>query len=498
MGNAVEFVKINKHFPGVHVLKDISFTVQEGEVHALLGENGAGKSTLLNILHGVYNEYEGDVLLHGKKVVFKDPNDAIRNGNIYKVHQETMVVEDLTVGQNITLGYEPKKGPFVDFAKMHKEVDEILSELECSFRSQDMVRNLTSGEKQMLAIAKALYHHSDIISLDEPTASLTLKETERLFKIVEKLKKDGITILYVSHHLDEIFQICDRATIMRDGEYIETLNIKDTNREELIHAMVGRSVSAVAERLKPSPRTDEVVLQVDHLTNGRQIKDVSFALHKGEILGFFGLVGAGRTETMRAIIGADLYTGGSITLKGKKIPSVWNTSKALKYGIGLLPEDRKTQGFMKMQPNYQNVSISSLEKYMSKGFVNEGKKKKNAEHFFEELDVHPRRIDYLTVNMSGGNQQKVILARWMSTDVDIIIFDEPTKGVDVGAKAEIYRLMEELVASGKSLIVVSSELPEVMGICDRAIVMSEGRVTAELNRDEFDSDKILDYAIGGN
>ncbi len=498
MGTAVEFVKINKRFPGVHVLKDVSFTVEEGEVHALMGENGAGKSTLLNILHGVYPEYEGEVLLHGKKVAFKNPNDAILNGNIYKVHQETMVVEDITVGQNITLGYEPKKGIFIDFAKMHKDVDAILEELDCTFRSRDMVRDLTAGEKQMLAIAKAVYHHSDIISLDEPTTSLTQKETDALFRIVAKLKADGITILYVSHHLEEIFEICDRASIMRDGQYIQTMNIKDTTREELIHAMVGRNVSSSAERLKPSPRTDEVVLKVDHLTNGHQIKDVSFELHKGEILGFFGLVGAGRTETMRAIIGADIFTGGTISLKGRPIPSSWNTSKALHYGIGLLPEDRKTQGFMKLQTNYQNIAISSLERYMTGIFLDDNKKQENAKHFFDELDVHPRRIDYLTVNMSGGNQQKVILARWMSTAVDVIIFDEPTKGVDVGAKAEIYRLMEELVAEGKSLIVVSSEIPEVMGISDRIIVMSEGLMTATLEREQFDSHKILDYAIGGN
>lgn len=499
MQKAVEFVKINKHFPGVHVLKDISFSVEEGEVHALLGENGAGKSTLLNILHGVYTEYEGEVRLHGEKVSFKNPNDAILNGKISKVHQETMVVEELTVGQNVTLGYEPKKGMFVDFGKMHKDVDAILKELNCNFKSADLVSTLTAGEKQMLAIAKALYHHSTIISLDEPTASLTLKETEALFEVIQKLKKDGVTILYVSHRLEEIFQICDRASIMRDGEYIQTLNVKDTSREELIHAMVGRSVAAVASRLKPSPRTDEVVLKVENLTDGHHFQDVNFELHKGEILGFFGLVGAGRTEIMRTLIGADQKIGGKIILKGKEVTGNWNTTKALKAGIGLLPEDRKTQGFMKQFTNYDNIAISSLEKNLTGGFLDQGKKLKNAEYFFEELDVHPRKVDYLTVNMSGGNQQKVILARWMSTDVDVIIFDEPTKGVDVAAKAEIYRLMEDLVAAGKSLIVVSSELPEAMGLSDRLFVMSEGRITAEMtDRNEFNSDTILDYAIGGN
>ena len=498
MGKAVEFVKINKYFPGVHVLKDISFSVEEGEVHALLGENGAGKSTLLNILHGVYTEYDGTVLLHGKEVCFRDPNDAIQNGRISKVHQETMVVEDLTVGQNVTLGYEPRRGLFVDFAKINRDVDAILEELNCNFRSADLVSSLTAGGKQMLAIAKALYHHSTIISLDEPTTSLTMKETEALFEVIKKLQRDGVTILYVSHRLEELFQICDRVSIFRDGEYIQTMNIPETTREEMIHAMVGRNVAAVASRLKPSPRTDEVVLKVEHLSSQKSFHDVSFELHKGEILGFVGLVGAGRTEVMRAITGADPRTGGTVYLNGKAIQGAWNTTRALRAGIGLLPEDRKTQGFMKLFTNYDNIAISSLEKYMNGFFLNENKKIRNAEYFFEELDVHPRKTDYLTVNMSGGNQQKVILARWMSTDVDIIIFDEPTKGVDVAAKAEIYRLMEELVAEGKSLLVVSSDLPEAMGISDRLIVMSEGRVTAELQKEEFDSDTILDYAIGGN
>lgn len=501
MGKAVEFVKINKRFPGVHVLKDISFSVDEGEVHALLGENGAGKSTLLNILHGVYPDYEGDVLLHGKKVSFDNPNDAIVNGNISKVHQEIMVVEELTVGQNVTLGYQPKKGMFIDFTKMHQEVDAILGELNCKFHSRDIVKNLTAGQKQMIAIAKAIYHHSNIISLDEPTASLTSKETEALFEVISKLKKDGITILYVSHHLEEIFQICDRATIMRDGEYIKTMNIKETTQDDLIHAMVGRNVSAAATRLRPSQAKEEVVLKVENLGDGHKYRDVSFELHKGEILGFYGLVGAGRTEVMRAIVGADRQLYGSISLKGKKITGGWNSTKALQAGIGMLSEDRKSQGFNKLSTNIDNISISSLEKYMSGMFVNEGKKLKNAEYYFKELDINPKLPQYLTVNMSGGNQQKVILAKWMSTDVDIIIFDEPTKGVDVAAKAEIYRLMEDLVAEGKSLIVVSSELPEAMGLSDRLIVMSEGRIVAELSesdREAFDSDLILNYAIGGN
>ena len=500
MAKAVEFVKINKRFPGAHVLKDVSFSVEEGEVHALLGENGAGKSTLLNILHGVYPEYEGDVLLHGQKVRFKDANQAIVEGKISKVHQETLVVKDLTVGQNVTLGYEPiKAGRALDYSKMHSEVDAILAKLHCNFRSADIVSTLTSGQMQMLAIARALYHKSNIISLDEPTASLTVKETEALFEVVRELKAEGVTILYVSHRLEEIFQICDRASILRDGEYITTLDVSKTSREELIHAMVGRSVSAVATRTIPCQATDEVVLKVENLEGDNLFSGINFELHRGEILGFFGLVGAGRTEVMRTIFGADRRTGGKIWVHGKSVPNRWNTTKALEAGIGLIPEDRKTQGFLSLSTNTQNISISSLENYLSPGgFTNMKKRAENAQHFFEELDVHPRRIDYLTKNMSGGNQQKVILARWMSTKADIIIFDEPTKGVDVGAKAEIYRLMEEMVQSGKSLIVVSSELPEVIGISDRIFIMSEGRISGELtDKSEFVEDGMLDLAIGG-
>ena len=501
MSKAVEFIRINKHFPGAHVLKDISFSVEEGKVTALLGENGAGKSTLLNILHGVYPEYEGEVLLHGQKVRFHNPNEAIVDGKISKVHQETLIVRDLTVGQNVTLGHEPTKGFFIDYAKMHKDVNAILTSLHCNFRSEELADKLTSGQMQMMAIARALYHHSNIISLDEPTASLSIRETEALFDVIKQLKAQGVTILYVSHRLEEIFRICDQAVIMRDGEYITTLDVAKTTRDELIHAMVGRAVSAVASRNVPCMAGEEVVLKAEGLTGPTGFKDVSFELHKGEILGFFGLVGAGRTETMRAIFGADMITGGKVFMKGKRIPTgSWNTSKALKAGIGLIPEDRKTQGFMKLSSNTQNISISSLEDYANAfGLLDDNKKLKNAEHFFKELDIHPPKPDYLTLNMSGGNQQKVILARWMSTKVDIIIFDEPTKGVDVGAKAEIYRLMEEMIQNGKSIIVISSELPEVMGLSDRIVVMGEGRVNKVLTREEFGtSDQMLDYAIGGN
>lgn len=497
MGNAVEFQKINKRFPGAHVLKDVSFSVRDGEVHALLGENGAGKSTLLNILHGVYSEYEGEVLLHGSRVAFRNPNEAIVKGKISKVHQETNVVRDLTVGQNITLGYEPEKGIFVDYKELDNKVNHILKQLKCKFCSSDPAGGLTAGEMQMMAIAKALFHDSRIISLDEPTTALTLKETEALFEVIRQLKKNGITILYVSHRLEEIFQICDRASILRDGQYITTLDIADTNRAELIRNMVGRDVAAVAQRTKMDIIQKDIVLKVEGLCSGKKFQDVSFALHRGEILGFFGLVGAGRTEVMRTLFGADPKTAGKVFLNGKEV-SIKNTCQGLKEKIGLIPEERKTQGFINLQSNINNVALSSLERYMSGPFVDEKKKRENCETYIQELDIHPASADFLTVNMSGGNQQKVILAKWMSTDVDVLIFDEPTKGVDVGAKVEIYRIMEEIAESGKGVILVSSELPEVMGMSDRIMIMSEGRVAGELSREEYYEDSILNLAIGGN
>lgn len=497
MGNAVEFQKINKRFPGAHVLKDVSFTVQEGEVHALLGENGAGKSTLLNILHGVYSEYEGEVLLHGKKVAFKNPNEAIVKGKISKVHQEASVVKDLTVGQNITLGYELEKGIFVDYKELNEKVDAILGRLKCRFKASDPAGQLTAGEMQMMAIAKALFHDSRIISLDEPTTALTLKETEALFDVIRALKKNGITILYVSHRLEEIFQICDRASILRDGQYITTLNIEDTSRAELIRNMVGRDVAAVAERTKTEIRQKEIVLKVEGLSSGKKFQDISFELHRGEIIGFFGLVGAGRTEVMRTLFGADRKTAGRILLNGKEV-TINNTYQGLKNRIGLIPEERKTQGFINLQNNIHNVSLSSLEQYRKGFFVDEKKRRENCEAYIQELDIHPAKADFLTANMSGGNQQKVILAKWMSTDVDVLIFDEPTKGVDVGAKVEIYRIMEEIAESGKGVILVSSELPEVMGMSDRILIMSEGRIAGELSREEYYEDSILNLAIGGN
>lgn len=495
MANAIEFININKHFPGAHVLKDISFSVREGSVHALIGENGAGKSTLLNILHGIYSDYDGEVKLFGEKVEFKNPNEAINIGHISKVHQETNVIKDLTVGENVTLGSEPMKGAFVDRKKIFKEVDIILKQFDCRFTSSTMAYELSAGEMQMLAIAKALYQNARIISLDEPTASLSLKETNSLFKVINDLKSKGITIIYVSHRLDEIFQICDEVTILRDGELIRTLPIKEIDRAGLIRLMVGRDVDALANRSLPCMAKEKIRLKIENYT-GEKFKNISFEVHEGEILGFSGLVGAGRTELMRAIVGADQRKNGKMWLNGREV-NIRNTNEALKNGIGMLPEERKTQGFLKLSDNKDNVAISSLEKYMNGFFVSNAKKIRNCENYIEKLQIHPPRSDWMTANMSGGNQQKIIISRWLSTDVNVIIFDEPTKGVDVGAKVEIYRLIESLAQKGKAVIVVSSELPEIIGISDRIVIMHEGEKMGELNRADFSEELVLEYAIGG-
>lgn len=498
MQNIIEFNNVSKSFYGVKVLRNVNFSIKKGEVHALLGENGAGKSTLLNILHGIYTDYDGSVILNDKKINFKNANDAIINGKISKVHQETNIVKELTVGENITLGHEPKYCKmFLDRKKMHILANKILNSLQCRFKSEDMTDNLSAGDLQMIAIAKALFHNSKVVSLDEPTASLTNKETDALFETILKLKRNLITVIYVSHRLEEIFKIADRATILRDGAYINTLEVANTSREEIISNMVGRNVNLTDVRDADNYIKEETYLQVNNLTKSPAFYNINFDLKKGEILGFFGLIGSGRTDIMRTIFGADKKTSGDIFVKGK-IANIKNTKDALNLGIGLIPEDRKNQGFIKYETNNDNIALTCLNKFTDFIFVNESKKMKNSLKYVKELNIHPSDIYYLTQNLSGGNQQKVILAKWMSTDSDILIFDEPTKGVDIAVKADIYSLMNEFVKNGKSIIIVSSELPEIMAVSDRIIVMYEGRQTANILRKDFNEEYILNYAMGGN
>ncbi len=490
----VRFDNVVKAFNNVEVLHGVNFDIQQGEVHALLGENGAGKSTLLNILHGIYSEYEGHVNIFGEKVEFNSALEAINFG-IAKVHQEINLVQELTVGQNIVLGYEPvKRGGFIDYKAMHKKANEILSQLNCTFRSEDSVKGLSAGQMQMILIAKALYHNAKVISFDEPTASLSNKDTETLFKIIRQLKRDGITIIYVSHRLEEIFEITDRATILRDGSYIGTFVTAEIDKKFLIRQMVGRDVASFATRHKPSQKTDKVVLEVDKLSREGEFSNISFKLYAGEILGFAGLVGAKRTEVVRAIFGADRADSGTIKVKGEVV-DITSPSEGLDAGIALLPENRKTEGVIKYLTNADNMAMASLKQFGSV-FVNHKIKTDSCRQFMEKIDVNPKDPNYITSNLSGGNQQKIVLAKWLASDADIIIFDEPTKGIDIGAKAEIYALLEEMVAAGKSIIIVSSELPEVLGMSDRILIMHAGRIVKEGVPSELSEEEILSYAIG--
>jgi ribose transport system ATP-binding protein len=490
---AIEFRNVTKIFPGVKALENVTFSVKSGEVHALIGENGAGKSTLLNILHGVYDQYEGEVLLNGKKIAFASPNQAIQAG-VAKVHQEINLVPELTVAQNITMGYEPKKHGLIDYKRMNLEAGNILDKLGCGYLPTAQVKTLSAGEMQMIGIAKALYHKVSIISFDEPTAALTNNETNNLFRIINELKGKGITIIYVSHKLDEIFEIADRVTVLRDGCFVGTHDIKDITKEQLIRSMVGRNVSSYGVRLAPICAQEEELLRVENLCSSA-FEDISFSLHRGEILGFAGLVGSGRTDVMRSIFGADPIRSGKTLVRGKYI-NIRRPQQALQHGIGLLPEDRKTQGIIRFMSNAVNMGLASMKRFTKYFLIKHQNVRDNCLYYMDQMALTPRNPDYLVNNLSGGNQQKVVLSKWLSTGVDILIFDEPTKGIDVGAKADIYRLMESLVAQGKAIIMVSSELPEIIGMSDRVVVMHEGRIAATLSRDELSEENILKFAMG--
>lgn len=491
----IEFNQISKSFVGQKALEDVTFTIRKGEIHAIMGENGAGKSTLLNLLHGVFQPTAGSISINHEKTQFANVHESI-NAGICKVHQEINVVPEMTVMENLMLGYETVKYGFLDKKNMYQKTQDILEKLKCDFLPSDKIQDLSAGHKQMIQIARALLVDARIISFDEPTASLSDNEVEILFGIMRELNEQGITILYISHKLDEVFKMCDRATILRDGQYIQTFEMKMTGREELIRSMVGRDVSMFAKRTKPScADLDTTVLEVKNLS-GRTFWDIDFRLHQSEILGFFGLVGAQRTEVMRTLFGADKKVGGKILLNGKIIESK-SPHNAIENGIALVSENRKEEGFIKAFSNSKNIAMASLTKFLRWGFVNQKAMDENAVEKGKYVGLYPNDPYFLTNHLSGGNVQKVILAKWLSTDADVIILDEPTKGIDVGAKTEIYKLMEELVKRGKSIILVSSELTEVMGMSDRMIIMNEGRMAGELKNDEFTEKGILSLAIGG-
>ncbi|NLJ40477.1 MAG: sugar ABC transporter ATP-binding protein [Clostridiales bacterium] len=489
---------ITKIFPGVTALNKVDFDLKAGEVHGLVGENGAGKSTLMKVLGGVYMPNEGTIELNGKPANIMNPRDALNN-KISIIYQEFNLVEELTVWENVFLGKEMVKGvgKGLDSATMKKKSKEILQDLCMSnINVNTMVRNLSVAQKQLVEIGKALFNETSILVMDEPTAALTHNETEVLFDLIERLKSEGISIIYISHRLEELVEIGDRVTILRDGEFIKTLDNKnrDIDKDEMIRLMVGRSLKDYFPDRKEHT-SGETVLQVKNLTKKGQFEDISFELKKGEILGFAGLIGAGRTEIMKAIFGDTDYDSGDIAIDGQ-IKKIKSTRDAIKEGIVLVPEDRAREGLVLLMTVADNISLPNLDLVSTLGTVKRRKKNKMVRDYINKLSIRPQLPNRQIKSFSGGNQQKVVISKWLTRNPKIIILDEPTRGVDVGAKSEIYTLIQELSESGASIIFISSELIEVLGMCDRILAIHNGKITGEFSREEATQERIMKAATG--
>jgi len=485
---------IEKTFPGVHALSECRFELRSGEVHALVGENGAGKSTLMKVLTGVYTKDAGNIIYKGNQVEIPNPR-AAQDLGISIIHQELNLMPHLTVAQNIFIGREPRKG--IKFILNEKEINEktqqLLDMMHLDLDPRTRVSDLTVARQQMVEITKALSFNSGVLIMDEPTAALTDSEIEELFSIIRKLRDKGVGIVYISHRMDELRQISDRVTVMRDGCYIDTVRIQDITIDQIISMMVGREIYETS-RADTEAAGQEVVLEVKNLNRGRVIRDVSFNLKRGEILGFAGLMGAGRTEVARAIFGADPIDSGEIYVQGQKI-HIKSPRDAVRYGIGYLSEDRKRYGLTLGMDVESNIVLAAFEKFLGfLGWVNIGKTRAAAEYFVEALKIKTPGLQQKVKNLSGGNQQKVVVGKWLARDSSILIFDEPTRGIDVGAKSEIYKLLNELAQQGKSIIMISSELPEILRMSHRIVVMCEGRITGELSAAEATQECIMKYA----
>ena len=498
MGEVILTMKdIDKSFPGVHALDHVNFEVKRGEVHALMGENGSGKSTLMKVLTGIYQKDSGSITYKGKETEFHNTREA-QDAGVVIVHQELNMVGDLTVAQNIFIGREPKKGFSIDDKKMIEDSKKLFQELNIEINPKEKMNNLTVGKQQMCEIAKAISHKAEVIIFDEPSAALTEKEIADLFEIIRDLRKKGLGIVYISHRMDEIKTITDRVTVMRDGGYVGTLITADSTKEDIINMMVGRVIYEDPKEHSMVAPDAPVVLMVENLNAGKMVQNVSFELRKGEILGFSGLMGAGRTETARALFGADPKQSGKISIRGKdgqlREVTINSPQDAVKYGIGYLSEDRKRYGIVVQKSVAENTTMATLEKFMSGPFIDKKKENKIAQEYVEQLATKTPGTDQLVVNLSGGNQQKVVIAKWLTRDCDILIFDEPTRGIDVGAKNEIYKLMNQLAAEGKAIIKISSEMTEILRMSDRIVVMCEGKKTGELDISEATQENIMNMA----
>jgi len=490
----LEMRDITKRFPGVLALNKTQLQLRPGEVHCLVGENGAGKSTMMKILAGAQPMDAGEIILDGQAIQINSPHHAQELG-ISMIYQEFNLSPFLSVAENIFLGREPRLGrsPFIDWKRLYREAREILGRIRVELDVKRPVNELSVAQQQMVEIAKALSVNAKIIVMDEPSATLTDHELAALFDLIRTLRRQGIGLIYISHRLEEIAEIGSRVTVMRDGEYVGTHDVCDVDREQIIRMMVGRELKD--EFPKQTFTRGEERLRVEALSREGAFHDVSFSLNTGEIVGLTGLVGAGRTEVARVIFGADRKTAGQLYLDGKPV-AVRSPQEAIRHGIGLLTEDRKNQGLVLGMTVRENTTLSNLNKLVWGPFVDRKRERAVAQQYVKELQIKTPSIEQVAQNLSGGNQQKVVLAKWLFTGSKVLIFDEPTRGIDVGAKVEIYKLMNALVERGVAVLVISSELPEVLGMCDRILVMHEGRLSGELARSEATQERIMHLATG--
>ena len=487
----LELRNICKSFPGVKALDNVSFSIERGTVHALVGENGAGKSTLIKVLAGIYQPESGEMILEGAARHFKTPSES-QTAGISVVHQEIKLSETLSVAENVFLGNLLYKGIRVDWKAMRERADEMLTQLGLSLDVNAVVSDLSVAQKQMVEICKAINRNCRLLIMDEPSATLTEKEQKVMFQTVKRLREQGMTIIYISHRLDEIFDLADNVTVLRDGCHVRTMAVSDVTRHDLVTMMVGREV--VNEYPKETVPLGDTVLEVKDITRKGVLNGISFKLRRGEVLGVAGLVGAGRTELARAILGIDKIDGGEIYLNGQKV-TIPSFREAIRKGFALVPEDRKNQGLVQLLSVCRNICMVNMNAVSSGMVVSEAKERERALEYVGKLDISTPSVETEVQYLSGGNQQKVVIAKWLLQDADIIILDEPTRGIDVGAKSEIYLLINDLVKSGKSVIMISSEIPEIVGMSDRVLVMHEGNKVGELTREEVSPEAIMALCV---
>ena len=484
---------ITKRFPGVLALDHVSLRVKKGEVHALLGENGAGKSTLMKILSGAYVKDEGEIEVFSQKSELGNPKAAEDLG-ISIIYQELNLIPTLTVAENIFLGCYKMSNPVkVNWKAVYQEADRLLEDLGVDVKSTDYIRDLGIAKQQMVEVAKALSKDAKIIIMDEPTAPLTERETKNLFRIVKKLKEEQVSIIYISHRLEEVMEICDRATVMRDGCTIKELDIANVTMDEIIRLMVGRELKEKFPRIEK--QIGDEVIRVENLCAGSRVQNVSFSVRAGEVLCVGGLVGAGRTETVRAVFGLDARTDGRIYIDGKEC-NIRNPKDAISAGIGYVTEDRKGEGLSLKLGVGENVTLAALDAFKTGIHLNLSKEKNTVKEYVSKLNIKTPSVYQKVENLSGGNQQKVVLAKWLLSKCRVLILDEPTRGIDVGAKIEVYSLINELAKEGKAILVITSEIPELLGICDRVVVMARGKVSGSLSREEADQESVMTLAVG--